>query len=226
MPRPFVTIDAVDTAEGKLELRRRAERDFMITIAGRVLMTSTFTRSEETLARLGCGPIARRARPRVLIGGLGLGYTLRAALDVLPPDAHVVVAELSAPVVAWCRGPAAAASGDALADPRVEVVVGDVTDRIREVAEDPSRARFDAILLDLYVGPGPAPKGGPDPLYGRAIVERTRDALSPGGVYAVWGEAPDRAFEKRLAAVGLAAKHHAVDGGGPRHVVFVGTRAR
>lgn len=224
MPRPFVVVDAVSTAEGALELRRRGERDFMITIAGRVLMTTTFTRSEEALARYGCAHLAARRAPRVLIAGLGLGRTLRAALDVLPADAHVTVVELSAPVVDWCRGPAAVASGDALADPRVEVIVGDVIAWIAELARDPARPRLDAILLDLYVGPGPEPRGG-DACFGRAQVGAAHAALAPGGVYAVWGEAPHPPFLRRLEAAGMSARCEVPKGGGVQHVVFVGTRA-
>ncbi len=222
MPRPSVTIDSVPTAEGALELRRRGERDFMITIAGRVLMTTTFTRSEEALARYGCAHLAERRAPRVLIAGLGLGKTLRAALDALSAHAHVTVVELSAPVVDWCRGPAAIASGDALADPRVEVIVGDVIAWIAERARDPARPRLDAILLDLYVGPGP---GGGDACFGRAQVEAAHAALAPGGVYAVWGEAPHAPFLRRIEAAGMSARCEVPKGGGVRHVVFVGTRA-
>lgn len=216
-------MDARETAEGSLELRARGERDFMITIAGRVLMSSTFTRSEQELARLGCAPVARSDAPRVLLGGLGLGYTLRAALDALPPTAHVEVAELSEPVVEWCRGPAAIVSGDALADPRVEVFVGDVTDRIGRVAEAAREPRFDAILLDLYVGPGPK-DGSRHPLYGRKILARVHAALRPGGVFAVWGENAEPSFDRRLRGAGFEVTQKLVDGGGPRHAVFLARR--
>lgn len=224
MPRPYITVATVETAEGELELRRRGERDFMIRIGGRVLMTSRLSRSEEALATIGCGHLATRAAPRVLIGGLGLGMTLRAALDALPADAVVTVAELSPAVVTWCRGPAASASRAALDDPRVEVLETDVADHVRAVAADRTRPRYDAILLDLYVGPGPVPRGQPDPLYDRASVERARDALGLGGVYAVWGEAPFPPFERRLHAAGFAVRCHAIGAGGVRHVVFAGTR--
>jgi glycine/D-amino acid oxidase-like deaminating enzyme len=147
----------VTTAEGPLELRRRG-RDFLITIAGRVLMTSAARRSEEDLAR-----IALEGRPdaRVLIGGLGMGFTLRAALDALSPAGRVVVAELTPEVAAWCRGPMAGLTDDALADPRVEVRIGDVAREIRGVT-----ARYDAILLDLYEGPNAATQYANDPFYG------------------------------------------------------------
>lgn len=235
MPRPWTLLEAVETPDGLLELRRRCERDFMISIDKRVLMTSTFTRSEQALARLGCAAIPagvgmpsrsgatpgieERPAPRVLIGGLGLGYTLRATLDALPPSARVVVAELNPVIVRWCRGEVAALSSDALADPRVEVVVGDVTDRIREVASDPARPRFDAILFDLYVGPG----GRGDPLYGRAIIADIKRALSPGGAFAVWGEVPDPPFEARLRDAGFTVRRERVQGGGPTHMVVVAT---
>lgn len=216
MPKPWTLLDAVETDEGLLELRRRGERDFLVSIGKRVLMSSTFTRSEQALARLGCEAAREREAPRVLVGGLGLGYTLRAALDVLPPSARVVVAELNPIVVRWCRGPAAPASGHALEDPRVEVIAGDVTDRIREAA---AGAAFDAILLDLYVGPGRTTDA--DPLYGRAATERARDALTRGGTYAVWGEERDPAFERRLRGAGLSARSELVRGGGPTHVVYL-----
>ncbi len=225
MPRPYVTVDVVGTPEGPLELHRRGATDLMITIAGRVLMTNTFTRSEEALARLACNALHGRSAPRLLIGGLGLGHTLRAALDALPADASITVVELSATVVTWCRGPASDASRDALEDPRVEVMVGDVIAHVREVATDPRRARYDAILLDLYVGPGPVPKGRVDHLYGRREVERTHHALTPGGIYAVWGEAPYPPFLRRLAAAGFSAHTHSVNAGGVRHVIFLGTSA-
>ncbi|MGH0028199.1 MAG: spermidine synthase, partial [Myxococcota bacterium] len=123
MARPWQTLDSVPTDHGPLELRRRGDDDFLIALGPRVLMTSAAHRSEQRLATLVCEPLAGRPRPRVLIGGLGLGYTLRAALDRLPADAEVVVAEIEAAVVRWCEGPCASASSRALADPRVSVRV-------------------------------------------------------------------------------------------------------
>jgi spermidine synthase len=222
VPRPFTLIETVSTAEGSLELRQRGERDFMISVAGRVLMTSNLHQSELAVAELGCAPIRERRGARVLIGGLGLGYTLRAALDALKPDARVVVAELNEPVVRWCQGPCAVLTGNALGDPRVEVVVGDVTASIRAAARG---QRFDAIILDLYVGPGESAHAT-KALYGREILQRTHQALTKGGVYAVWGETPDQAFENRLRAVGFEAEHKRVQGGGPRHAVYLARKER
>ncbi len=206
MPRPWQLLDSVDTEEGRLELRKRGERDFMISIAGRVLMTSMLTRSELAVAELGCDPIVDRERPRVLIGGLGLGFTLRAALDCLPRSATVVVAEITPRIVDWCRGPLASLTDDALADPRVEVVVGDVTDRIREASRR-GADKFDAIVFDLYVGPGEGKNERKHPLYGSEILRRTVDALTPGGSYAVWGEGRDRAFEDRMERAGFRTEY-------------------
>jgi spermidine synthase len=218
MVRPWTLIERVDTAEGPLELRQRAERDFMITVGGRVLMTSERTRSEVAVAELGCAPISERPKPRVLIGGLGLGYTLRAALDSLPKHAEVVTAELNAPVVAWCKGPLAVLTDDAVGDPRVQLRVEDVTRTIREAAT--TSRKFDSIILDLYEGPGHVPPGQHDLLYGPATLRSVRDALNPGGIYAVWGEKRAPAFERDLRSLGFSCRlvqNHA----GQRHPVYV-----
>jgi spermidine synthase len=224
MPRPYTLLESVTTPEGALELRQRGERDFMISIAGRVLMTSSSQRSEIALAQLGCAPVRARARARVLIGGLGLGFTLRAALDVLPRAARVVVAELNPAVVRWCRGPLAILTDDCLSDRRVSVVVGDVTQLIRSVAEAPTQPRFDAILWDLYRGPGAVPAGRTDRLYGARSIEPTHRALSAGGVYAVWGESRDTAFEARLMGCGFRVERSRSAGSGPQHAVYVAVK--
>ncbi|MFK7986646.1 MAG: spermidine synthase [Sandaracinaceae bacterium] len=222
MARPWKLLESVKTDEGALDLRQRGPRDFMISVGGRVLMTSQHNRSEKSLATLGCAPLKANPAPRVLIGGLGLGYTLRAALDVLPKKAKVVVAELTPQVVTWCRGPLAVLSDDSLADPRVEVVVGDVADRIRDVSGDAQRARWDAILLDLYIGPGVDKKAASDPLYGNNILRHVKKSLAPRGVFAVWGEDPAPPFEARVRRAGFDVQRHVVSGGGPRHVIVVG----
>lgn len=196
----------------------------MILVGGRVLMTSSLTTSELVLAQKGCASLANKDEPRVLLGGLGLGFTLQAALERLPKKAHVVVAELNSKVVEWCKGPVACVNGNAAMDPRVRCVVGDVTDEIRRVAEDPAIPRYDAILWDLYVGP--APRGGDnDPLFGRESVKNTCAALHVGGVYGVWGETPSPAFEKRLKKLGFAPKlllpHR-----GMRHAVYLATKRK
>lgn len=187
-------------------------------------MTSMLNRSELAVAQLACARIAAHRSPRVLIGGLGLGYTLRAALDALPQSARVEVAELNHKVVEWCRGPLAVLTRDALADPRVTVTVGDVTRSIRAAAEGAGvMPPYNAIVLDLYVGPSDEANGPSDPLYGNPILARTRAALVPGGVYAVWAEQPSQAFEARLKKAGFKPELVRAGGGGPRHAVYLAT---
>ncbi len=220
LPRPFLPIDSVETPEGRLELRRRGEQDFIILIDGRVLMSSAIHRTEDAVALFGCEGLERSPRPRVLIGGLGLGYTLRAALDALPPTAEVTVAELNAPVVQWCRGPVGPAIGHALEDARVKIVVDDVMNVIRGAAARP----FDAIIVDLYEGPRLLPKKTKDPLYGWEALQSVRAALVRGGRYAVWSEEPFLPFEERLQRASFDVKRERVGRGGPRHAVYVATR--
>lgn len=217
MTRPWETLDAVETEEGRLELRRRGEREFVITVGGRVLMNSAWHRSEIAVAQLACRRIANRPRPRVLIGGLGMGFTLRAALDELPRASRVIVGEIEPAVVRWCRGPLASLTRQAVDDPRVEIALGDVARLITEAAGKP----FDAIVLDLYEGPRTATQAREDPFWGPSALRTTRQALAPGGVFSVWSEDPDAAFEKRLAAAGFRVERRRPESGGPRHSVYL-----
>jgi len=220
MKQPWQTVQQVDTAEGPLVLKQRGDDEFLITIGGQVLMPSRATRSEEALAALACERVADRPAPRVLIGGLGLGFTLRAALDALPAAAQVTVAELHEAVVAWCRGPAAKLSGDALADERVDAVVADVADVIAA-----GKKRWDAIVLDLYEGPHTPTQGPHHPCYGGEALRRTRRALRTGGVFAVWSEGPDRPFLRRLEQTGFREVRQTRPGrGARRHVVYLAVR--
>ncbi len=225
MTRPWSVIEQARTDSGELELRRRGEpedRDFLLLVDGRVLMNSRADRSERALAHLGLAPIASRPGARCLVGGLGMGITARAALDELAPDARLEVAELEPVIVEWCRGPLAPVSEHALDDERLEIVVGDVAERIASAgARD---ERYDAILLDLLEGPHARTAASGDPLYGRDALERTREALTPGGALAVWGEEPDAAFEGRLRAVGFRVERHRPGRGGRRHVVHLALR--
>ena len=166
MARPWITLASVDLIDGVMELRQRGDSDFLIMIDGRVLMNSFSRSSEEALSRLGLAHTAGAKAPRVLVGGLGMAFTLRAALDALPSGAEVVVAELNENVLAWCRGPLGPATNHAVADPRVAVELVDVADLI---ARSPA-GRFDAILLDLYEGPNDASQGRNDPFYSVAAL--------------------------------------------------------
>ena len=220
MAQPWQTIDKVDTADGVLELRKRGGHDFLILIDNRVLMNSSANRSEISLGERACRKVVARPRPRVLIGGLGMGLTLRAALDTLPVTARVVVAEINPVVVKGCRGPLAELSGSAVDDPRILVVNDDVAAVIASAAE-PGAERYDSIIIDLYEGPHTGTDASKDPFYGSLALKRTVAALSKGGVFAVWGEAPDAGFEKRLAAAGMVFDRQRPGRGGLRHVVYV-----
>jgi len=223
MAQPWRTIDVVDTAEGLLELRGRGDRDFLIAINGRVLMNSSANRSEIALGERACNVVSVRPRPRVLIGGLGMGLTLRASLDSLPASAQVIVAELNPAVVAWCRGPLADITKRAVDDQRVMVVIDDVSAEIANAALVGAK-KFDAVILDLYEGPHAKTDTRSDPFYGNSALKKTAAALSAGGVFAIWGENPDEAFEKRLAAAGFFVDRLRPGRGGLRHVVYVAKR--
>lgn len=215
---PWKTLATIATAEGALQLRQRGEREFLIVIDGRVLMTSSDRRSEEGLAALACKPLTA-ARPRVLIGGLGMAYTVRAALNALPATAEVVVAELTPAVETWCRGPLAPLTNAPLADPRVRVVIDDVA---AVIASAPP-GHYDAIILDLYEGPHAATQRADDPFYGRAALARSRAALAPSGVLAIWSEDPDDAFARRFTAAGFDVQTHRL-GANRNHIVYLGRR--
>jgi spermidine synthase len=187
----------------------------LILLDGKILMTSAARRSEEALATLACSQLPRRRAPRVLIGGLGMGYTLRAALDALPEKAKLLVAELHPVVEAWCRGPLAELTAGAVFDPRVSVQKVDVADVI-----DPGNERpWDGILLDLFQGPGTR---ADDPHFGSAALERTRAALCEGGILGVWTEQHDPGFVKRARKAGFQLERHRPGKGGLRHIVYIG----
>ena len=220
MTRPWRIVDRVDTDQGCLDLRQRGDADFLITIDGRVLMNASANISERVLAELACAALTQAAAPRVLVGGLGMGFTLKAAIDRLPADARLVVAELNPIVVTWCRGPMARLTGGVVDDPRVAVVIGDVAAVIAAAAATGKADRFDAIILDLYEGPHKGDHGRGDYLYGDKALALSRAALKAGGVLAVWSEDPDPAFEKRLKAARFSVARHR-PGRGERHVVYI-----
>lgn len=223
MARPWRSLDTAATPDGELELRQRGDDDFLILIGGRVLMNSRQNRSEVAVAELPCRALARHRAPFVLIGGLGMGCTLRAALDVLPDTARVVVAELNAAIERWCRGPLAPVHRRALDDPRVRIVIEDVSALI-EAHGRKGAPRFDAIVLDLYEGPHAGTAARSDPLYGSRAIERMRRALHPGGWLSVWSEAADAGFAKRLARAGFETQRARPGRGGLKHAVYVARR--
>jgi spermidine synthase len=194
--------------------------EYVILANGRPLMSSRLHGSEEALATLGCLAARELTRPRVLVGGLGMGFTLRAVLDVLPPAAAVLVAELVPAVIQWNREPLAALAGSPLGDPRVRVEVGDVGFTLRA-----NCGRFDAILLDVDNGPAAFTVDVNAGLYDDSGVAAAYAALSPGGTLAVWSAWEDEAFEQRLHCHGFAVEVVRVRArpkkGGPRHTIFL-----
>lgn len=221
MAQPWTIVDSIPTDEGILQLRRRGPGDFLITVDGLVLMNSMANRSELALGRLGCEHLHDSATPRVLVGGLGMGCTLRAVLDTLPEHARVVVAELNPIVLQWCQGPLAELTAGAVHDPRVTVEIANVADVIRRSRRTDQEEGFDAIVLDLYKGPHFRSHKRDDPLYGSKAIDHTLKALRPHGVFAVWGENYDAEFDKRLVAAGFSVKTERPGRGGLRHVVFL-----
>jgi spermidine synthase len=199
---------------------------FVVRIGNEVLMSSRSHGSEQAMAAASLEPALRSARPRVLVGGLGMGFTLRAVLDVLPRRSEVVVAELLPCVVEWNRGPLAPLSSNALADPRVVLEVGDV----RRAVATP-RDGFDAILLDVDNGPEAFTIEANAGLYGPRGLAALRAALRPGGVLSIWSASPSRAFEKALATARFAAETVSLPARqgstkGPRHTLFLGRIGR
>lgn len=225
MTLPWKIVDRFTTARNEtLELRRRGERDFIIFLDGRVLMNSSAQRSEVALGRLGCRPWQDTPSPRVLVGGLGMGFTLRTVLDSLSAKAKVVVAELNPEIVDWCRGPLAGLSDNALSDHRLTVEIDDVAALIRRCALSKDKARFNAIILDLYRGPHTYTNKREDPLYGSQAIAYTRAALRSGGTFAVWGENYDEGFFQRVSKGGFKVTCHRPGKGGYRHAVFLATK--
>ena len=211
---------APDGAELALTLR---SGEYVILANGKSLMSSRMHGSEEALAAFACARIRGRREPRVsvLIGGLGMGFTLRATLDLLPQDAAVVVAELLPAVVEWNLGPLGPLAGHPLKDRRVRVEPGDVGVTLRS-----SVNAFDAILLDVDNGPAAFASSGNAGLYNNAGLAAARAALRDGGVLAVWSAREDRKFEQRLRYAGFRVEVERVRGrlkkGGPRHTIFLG----
>jgi spermidine synthase len=201
----------------------RRDREYVILAGGKPLMSSRMHGSEEALATLGCRQARTREAPCVLVGGLGMGFTLRATLDLLPPTAAVVVAELVPAIVEWNRGPLALLAGRPLEDARVRVDVGDVAATLRA-----SAGRFDAMLLDVDNGPDAFTASDNAGLYDDRGLASARAALRPGGVLAVWSAWEDRKFEQRLRYAGFAVSVERVRArlkkGGPHHTIFLAHR--
>jgi spermidine synthase len=221
---PWVVLDTakIPGDGGELRLKKRGA-EFSIMLGSNELMNSRLSGSEEALARLSCSRIQDRQTPQILIGGLGMGFTLRAALAELGSDARITVAELLPAVVAWARGPMAEVFGDCLADPRVSIHEGDVGGLIRS-----GRSAYDAILLDVDNGPEGLTRKTNDSLYDLPGLSSARTALTRGGVLAVWSSAPDGAFTQRLRKVGFGVDEVGARATGTRrgarHTIWIATK--
>jgi spermidine synthase len=208
------------TPDGVEMALTRRDGEYVILAAGKSLMSSRMHGSEEALATFACRNARTREQPCVLVGGLGMGFTLRATLDLLPKEASIVVAELVPAVVEWNRGPLGPLAGHPLKDPRVRVDVGDVGATLRA-----SRNRFDAVLLDVDNGPAAFTASANAGLYDDRGLAAARAALTRGGVLAVWSASENRRFEQRLRYGKFAVDVERVRGrlkkGGPRHTIFL-----
>lgn len=206
------------------ELRLYAhDRDFMILLRRDELMSTRMRGSEEQLAVQTIARLGKRPAMRLLIGGYGLGFTLRAALGALGPDARVTVAELVPEIVEWARGPMAGLTAGCLDDPRLDIRIGDVGDAIGDMP-----GAWDAILLDVDNGPDGLVRPANDRLYSPAGLAKAKRALRPGGILAVWSAARDAGFNRRLRASGYLVEETSVsarpNGKGPRHVIWFARR--
>lgn len=220
---PWILLDTAQVpGGGELRLMQRGA-EFSIKLGQNELMNSRLSGSEQALATLACRRIQAREKPRMLIGGLGMGFTLRAALTVLGPKAEIVVAELVPSVVTWARGAMAGMFGGSLTDPRVTIREKDVSQIIRS-----ARGTYDAILLDVDNGPEGLTRESNDALYDLKGLTAARVALRPGGVLAVWSSGPEPRFTQRLRKAGFEVNEVPVRANGPRggarHVIWIAMR--
>jgi spermidine synthase len=206
----------------KLELFRH-DKDFMIVIGHNELMSTRKWGSEEALATMSFDRVKNSKRPHFLIGGYGMGFTLRAALKVLPKDAQVTVVELVPEIIEWARGPMAHIMQGSLEDPRVTLVMGDVAHVIAEGHGD-----YDAILLDVDNGPDGLVREDNNVIYSKVGLRAAKRALTPDGVLAIWSAGADPAFKRRLEKAGLAVDevkvHARSNGKGPKHVIWFSSK--
>ena len=200
------------------------DRDFMIVLGHNELMSSRKWGSEEALATMSLERVKDAKRPHILIGGYGMGFTLRAALKALPADGRITVVELVPEIIAWARGPMAELAAGCLDDPRVTLVMSDVAPIIAGSSHE-----FDAILLDVDNGPDGLVRADNDVLYTPTGIRAARDALTPGGVLAIWSAGQDPAFTRKLEKNRLSVEEVRVsarsNGKGAKHVIWFAKRA-
>ena len=221
---PWVHLDTAKVpGGGELKLMRRGH-EFSIMAGAIALMNNRMSGSEIALAELACDRLRGRRNCRMLIGGYGMGFTLRAALAGLRGDAEIVVVELVPAVIAWARGPMAELTANCLDDPRVCIREGDVGDMIAS-----ARARFDAILLDVDNGPDGLSRSANNRLYELQGLKAARNALRPGGLLAIWSASPHAEFKRHLAHAGFVVEEitaRAHKGRGGRYVIWIATNPK
>ena len=221
LPRELIGTAQIPGGE-ELKLVRHG-RDFIIMLGRNELMSSRMSGSEEALANMTCERLKSREAPHILIGGYGMGFTLRAALNQLGPKAKITVAELAPEIIDWARGPMVDLCAGCLDDPRVKLIIDDVTRVI-----DKGAGRYDAILLDVDNGPDGLVRDANDKIYSRSGLERAKAALRNGGILAVWSAAPDESFTRRLENTGFKVDEVTVrarsNGKGPKHVIWFAKR--
>ncbi|MCY7339145.1 MAG: spermidine synthase [Sphingomonas bacterium] len=222
IPRELIGTAVVPGGREELRLFRRGG-DHMIVLDRNELMNSRMSGSEEALAEMTAERLGNRPAPHVLIGGYGMGFTLRAALGALGEDAQVTVVELVPEIIEWAEGPMAELTAGGLDDPRTELVIDDVASLI-----DEALGRYDAILLDVDNGPDGLTRGANNRIYSARGLAAARGALKPGGILAVWSAAPDVKFAKALADAGFMVDEVAVrarsNGKGARHLIWFATK--
>jgi len=226
--KPFERIGKALSPDGTVLQLVRRDDEYVILAGGQHLMSSRMHGSEESLAALGCRQAGALSQPAVLIGGLGMGFTLRAALKRLPAAATVVVAELVAEVVEWNRGALGPLAGHPLDDPRVRVEIGDVTATLRSGSSS-GEGRFDTVLLDVDNGPGAFTDSGNAALYGETGIAAALASLRPDGVLAVWSAREDRKFEQRLRNAGFSVQLERVRGHAGKsahHTIYLAQRSQ
>jgi spermidine synthase len=219
--KAFELLGQTVLADGSVMKLVRRDDEYIMLVGGAVLMSSRMHGSEEALASLACERVRTREQPSILIGGLGMGFTLRATLDLLPADATVLVTELVPAVVEWNGGPLGPLAGHPMRDKRVRVETGDVAATLSSRS-----GQFDAVLLDVDNGPAGFTASSNAKLYDHRGIAAAHAALKTAGVLAVWAAQDDRKFEQRLRDGGFEVQvqrlHGRLKKGGPRHSIFLG----
>lgn len=201
--KPQIKLATTSTPDGGTMELFQHDRDFLIKVNGQGLMNSRRHESELELARLGCAHLSTHESPRVLIGGLGMGYTLRQSLDMLGPGASVVVSELLSAVADWNREYLKELNSQPLDDKRTRLIIGDIIPLIAQ-----SSGQFDAILLDVDNGPSAVTDSGNQHLYSQAGIQACRRALRKSGSLAIWSSEPSKTFEQLLMKCGFHVRRY------------------